>query len=76
MGDEEAKPYSWLSLEPLQEGQVRYKAKILLDFERLLFHLTNPLLILILSLLLFLPFYSNRKKPLQVILSNRQVEPK
>jgi hypothetical protein len=23
MGDEEAKPYSWLSLEPLQEGQVR-----------------------------------------------------
>jgi hypothetical protein len=22
MGDEEAKPYSWLSLEPLQEGQV------------------------------------------------------
>lgn len=34
MGDEEAKPYSWLSLEPLQEGQVRYNAKILFRFEK------------------------------------------
>jgi hypothetical protein len=31
MGDEEAKPYSWLSLEPLQEGQVRYKILFFTD---------------------------------------------